>query len=281
MEFTLEFIIEHIKWVFSGIGVPFAIYWLVEKRQTKMKIDEYNNKIITKEIKKSSCAFPEETYSEIVGKRHRWLRENILKLSLREMAKFYDLKEVSKIESFENGNVEFPLNLIEKLEEFFFISPHFIDGNKSYIFQSFQLSQASISTLFDKGFKPVITCCPDDREDLFCFIIMYKEENGFVRITTSNLIGSFASSGGGRMNIQYLINELIERKISEYSVPVLMATKNDWERLENDCYYESKILYGVNITDRKCSDIFREWYYEKKHQREVENGYINSTNVVV
>lgn len=278
MENIIELLMEHAKWVFSGIGLPVVAYLFFKKPPSQnitVKVEQSSNDtVINEEIKSSNMSnkIPlNDSYKSKVGRKHKWLRESVLKLTLREMANFYGLDEVSKIESYESGEIELPINLIDRLESFFFINSNVIDGDSPYIFNSFRLSQPSISNLFEQGFKARIACCPDDRGDLFCFIIMHKEEHTFTRIVVSDLVSSFMSSGGGRMNIQYLIEELIVRSIPDYKVSILKTTKGDWKKLEHNCYYDVGLFHRLGAADQECVNIFNSWYLETLRIRNIEN----------
>ena len=278
MENIIELLMQHAKWIFSGIGIPIIAYLFFRKSSpqniTVLVEQNKNDGVIDEEIKHSDMNDRDslnDLYRHKIGKKHKWLRESVFKLTLREMATFYDLEEVSKLESYESGEIELPIDLIKKLENFFFINPHVIDGDKPYIFQSFRLSQTSLSDLFEKGFSPIIACCPYEREDLLCFIVMHKEDNGFTRIIASNLIGSFASSGGGRTNIEYLIHELITRNMSEHDVSILKTTEEEWKNLEKNCYYDTELFHRFAAADTECYRVFSRWYSEAKRVRNIDH----------
>lgn len=278
MENIIELLMEHAKWVFSGIGLPIIAYLFFKKSPSQnitVKVEQSSNDtVINEEIKNSEMnhrSSSNDLYRSKVGRKHKWLRENILKLSLREMANFYTIEEVSKIESYESGDIELPIKLIEKLENFFFINSDVIDGKSPYIFKSFHLSQASISDLFEQGFSARIACCPYEREDLLCVIVMHKVENGFTRIVSSDLTGSFMSSGGGRMNIQYLIEELIVRNIPDHKISILKTTEDDWKKLERNCYYDAGLFHRLGAADQECINIFSQWYSETLKIRDIDN----------
>lgn len=111
--------------------------------------------------------------------------------------------------------------------------------------------------------SPIIACCPYDREDLLCFIVMHKEVDGLKRIVCSDLIGSFMSSGGGQTNIEYLIKDMIKRNMSEYDVSILKVSKEEWIKLEESKYYDSRLFHRLGAHDQICSDIFYKWFMKK------------------
>ncbi|WP_086930652.1 hypothetical protein [Agarilytica rhodophyticola] len=274
MSSLLGVLLNHYQWFFSGIGVPICSY-LFLRRLSKKQTDENRNRVLVPQKNDSDSNNNESeqggalsgSYRTAVGQKHRWLREEILDIKLRDMAIFYGLDEVTQLESYELGNIELPMSLIEKVEDFFFLKPDFIDSDISSIFRSFHLCERELAKLFDKGFSATIACCPYNRDDLLCYIVMHKVENKFTRIISSDLIGSFMSSGGGRMNIQYLINEILDRGISNYHVPILTATEDDWEKLEQKCYYDVNLCHRVGAADRACMDIFSLWYEETVKSR--------------
>ena len=272
----LNILYENIQWVFSGVGVPILVYLLLGKRKEKSppqgKIKEYAD-IRAKGIEQESIVeVQEDDYRTSIGKQHKWLREDVLSIKLRDMASFYSLDTVSELEAYERGIKELPMELIANIESFFFLRKNVLDGESRFIFKSFNLSHESLENLFDQGFSPSIACSPLERHDLFCFIVMHKEENGFMRIVVSDLVGSFASSGGGRMNIQYLINILIDRNISCYNLPILTTTKEDWEKLQGNTYYDPKLFHRLGAADRDCMDVFYNWYDETVEVHRERNG---------
>ena len=180
--------------------------------------------------------------------------------SYRKMAEFYSLSSVTKLEDYEMGRKEIPVTLVKKLEEFFFITHNFLDSDKKYIFKNFHLDQDSVSSLLDEGFRPIVACCPYDRGDLYCYIVMHKEENGLSRIVASNLLSSFASSGGGMLNIYELIHAMVEREIPSFRARILKVTENDWKNLENDTYYQNHPFQFTSYNDQECNQIFQEWF---------------------
>ncbi len=230
----------------------------------KGKKSEYN----------SPCAIENaNSYRYTLGKRHQRLRENVLKFSLRDMAEFYKLNKVTSLEEFENGKKELPLRYLEKIEKYFFIERGYLETGQNRIFRSFYLSQDSISKLMDDGLFPIIACCPFDRKDLFCYILLHSAETKFTRIIRSDRRGSFASSGGGRLNIQDLIYELLDREIPTYKVRVLETSRQEWEQLSNGTYYE-KDIFCFGYADTQCNDIFNSWYEELMESRKRWQKYL-------
>ncbi|MFB2643642.1 hypothetical protein ACE02D_15230 [Shewanella bicestrii] len=272
----IDILYENIQWVFSGVGVPLLIYFLFGKRKEdkpqKVEVREPEKLIIENTEQELSFEEQEDNYRTSIGKQHQWLRADVLGIKLRDMALFYSLETVSELEAYERGERELPLDLITKLESFFFIRKDVLDGDSRFIFRNFHLCYESLEQLLSEGFSPTIACCPTERHDLYCFIVMHKEENGFMRIVVSDLVGSFASNGGGRMNIEYLISVMINRNISCYDIPILTTTKEDWEKLQSDTYYDPKLFHRLGAADRDCMDVFYSWYDTMVEVRSRRNG---------
>jgi len=144
MNELINLVFDNKEWLFSGIGVSILLYFLNSKQPTvinnnhsyhyKKDNEVENNEVINeKEIK-------EPSYAEVIGIRHKQLRENILELSKREMVEFYKLDSVTTLEKYESGETELPLNKIEQLEKFFFINKNYLELGKMPIFDSFPLN---------------------------------------------------------------------------------------------------------------------------------------------
>ncbi len=202
-------------------------------------------------------------YKTALGQRHKRLREEVLELRLREMTEFYEFDKVSELESYENGKNELPLESLKKLEEFFFLNPKYLELGEGDVFRSFYLEREIVSEYFDRGYQPLIVCCSNEnRYYLLCYIIFYKEESGFTRLVISDRAGSFESNGGGKMNIEYLINEMLDRNIRPHDVSVLRATLCEWEAIENGTYYNKLVFNSCGKFDHECFEIFDSWYEE-------------------
>ena len=269
MNELVNLIFDNKEWLFSGIGVTVLLYFLNAKQTTVInnnhsyhyknddEIDD-NEFINKKEIKELS-------YAEIIGNRHKQLRENILELSKRDMVEFYKLDSVTTLEKYESGEIELPLNKIEKLEKFFFIKKNFLETGNYPIFDSFYLNKKKIIDLLDEGFSPIIVCSPKNRDNfLYAYIVMFKNDNGFTRMIISNIgtPGSFRSNGGGRMNIEYLIYAMKEYKIDKYDISILKIDEQDFINIEKGEGYKKELYHGFGRFDTECADIFYKWYDE-------------------
>lgn len=73
-------------------------------------------------------------YRILLGRRHRELRERVLKLNRRRMADFYGYEKVAQLEMYEQGEEEFPAESIRRLIDFFFIRRDYLEEGIPYIF---------------------------------------------------------------------------------------------------------------------------------------------------
>ncbi len=219
------------------------------------------------ETNQSSAMIVSDSYSKTVGTRLRWLRKKVLELSLREMAEFLGIEVISTLERFESGEEEYPLHLIKKIEEFFRINPRYVESGDGSIFLHFFLSQESVSSFVRDGYTPILACCPSEQGDLFCYQVFEKHTNGYCQIAFSDRYGSFSSSGGGKMNIRYLINALLDAGKTPSSVRILKATPEEWKAISNGSYYIKNPFSRFGDADWKCMDIFDSWFDEYAKNR--------------
>ncbi len=254
-----DFILKNYQWIFSGIGTSILIYFISKKTTDQRKESEYTGNIPTRVIVEKK---EKNDYKSLLGRRHKILREDILQLTLREMAEFYEFSVVSDLEKYEKGESELPLQSIKMVEKFFFLNPKFLELGKHPVFTGFHLSQDVISEYFNDGYTVLIACSPNERYDLLCYVVFYKEERELTRVIISNSPGSFASNGGGRLNIQYLINEMLSRNISPYDVSVLKVTEYEWKAIESKDYYDKRVFTRFGNADVECRTIFSSWYEE-------------------
>ena len=269
IDLVIEFLIQHSQWIFSGVGTSIITYILVNKsvktRKKSLKITEQIK--VPVNITEPTPKANNNDYKSVLGKRHKWLRETILKLSLREMAEFYNFKTVSELETCEKGLNELPLEKLRMIEDFFFVTPKFIENGEEPIFSTYYLSRDNISKYIDNEFIPVIACSPLKRDNLYCNIVFYKVENGLYRIITADREGSFASSGGGKSNIIYLIDEMLDRNISLNEVGILTTTEKEWQQLMDGRYYDTKVFSRFSAADQDCMNVFDNWYEAESNNR--------------
>lgn len=209
-----------------------------------------------------------ERYSTTAGARLKFLREEVLKLSLREMAEFLGIDVISRLEQYESGEDEYPLYFVKKIEEFFRINQRYVETGEGAIFSYFILSQESVSSFITAGYTPILACCPSQRNDLFCYQVFEKVTDGYTQIAFTDRYGSFASSGGGKMNIGYLITALLDAGKTPTAVRILKATEGEWEAISNGSYYSKDPFRRFGCADWECIDIFDSWFKEYKKSRE-------------
>ncbi len=222
-----------------------------------------------------------EPYRVGLGKRHRFLREEILKLNTAEMSRFYGFKNVTCLENCESGSDEFSFESINRLTQFFFISSKYLEEDqKEYptpIFEPFDITCSTDNRfLLKQGFKPYILCSPNFDQDGFfgfgqAYIIFWKEEKGYYRMRKSNNCCHFysPSSGGGR-NLYNLIDAILEfdlTRTGQYT-SCLTTHSDEWEKLERGCWYNQPLFSGV--INYEASKIFEDRYESRREILESE-----------
>jgi hypothetical protein len=208
-------------------------------------------------------------YSIELGKRHRHLREKILQINPRRMADFYGFEKVAQLEACESGADEFPTAAIRKVHEFFFVSRQYLEGECQQVFDTFDVSCSTddCKKYLAAGFQPYLLCLIEDRDNLWCWPVFHKEEEGFDRIITANSHGYFASGGGGKSNIMHLIEAVHDHGLRPYDVWVQGADRKTWEELESRSFYH-KGMGGLRGPDSQGQDCFIQWFEEFTRQHE-------------
>lgn len=207
-------------------------------------------------------------YAETVGRRMKWLREDVLNLSLREMAEFLGMEVISQLERYEDGADEYPLSLIKSAETFFRINRRFVESGVGPVFCHFHLSQESVNDFLAQGYRPIFACCPRERGDLLCYLVFEERKQGLTRIAMADRYGSFASNGGGQINIGYLINALLDVGGTPGSVRIVTVTEAEWAAIGDGSYYSREPFRRFGGADRDCIDIFKRWFDEYAESRE-------------
>ncbi len=218
-------------------------------------------------------ATPLSEYTYEVGARMRMVREQLLHISKREMTEFLELNSVNVLERYESGVEEYPLLLLKKIEEFFWIERNFVEHGILPVNQRFHLGRVRFINYIEDGYIPNIFCCPTHRSDLFCYIVMKRYQDDFVRVAVADLLCSFASNGGGRSNIGNLIDAMLTKGVDLYKVPVLTAKLSEWTELKNGCFFEYDRDYWGRTTDFECQKIFNSWYQKHKQSFDEFEGY--------
>ncbi|HSU54154.1 MAG TPA: toll/interleukin-1 receptor domain-containing protein [Candidatus Dormibacteraeota bacterium] len=207
-------------------------------------------------------------FSVELGKRHRHLRENILRINARRMADFYAFEKVSQLEACERGDDEFPTAAIKRLREFFFINRQYLEGECKQIFDSFDITCSSdeCKKYLAGGFQAYLLCLNEDREQLWCWPVFHKEENDVSRIITANSDGYFASTGGGKSNIMHLIEALHHCGMTPYDVAIQKVDRKVWNELESRTFYH-KGMGRTRGPDQDARDQFMAWFEESKEEQ--------------
>lgn len=225
------------------------------------------NATLTLGTEKSAAPEIPDGYSKTVGSRLKWLREKVLDLSLREMSELLSIETISTLEHYESGEEEYPLRLIKKIEEFFRINPKYIESGEGSIFLHYVLSQESVSSFLNAGYTPILACCPSEQGDLFCYQVFKKVTNGYTQIAFADRYGSFSSNGGGKINIGYLINALLDARCSASSVRILKVSQEEWNNIAEGSYYSKNPFLRLGSADWQCMDIFDSWFDEYAKSR--------------
>jgi len=262
--------------LFSGFGT--TLYF---RRRDKRKLEE--TEIITAEnsdeMKNYDSSVIEEDYKTKLGKRHKYIREKLLKISERQMANFYGFDTVSELVEYELGNLEFPQSLLNKVCDFFFIKHEMfdLDCQVKYPFKSFGLYSSEVEEYLKQGFHPVIACSPSEREtDLYCYVLLCKKENDFYRVITSNNKGRFKSGHTGKSNIEQLIHAMIKVEMNDTSIRILSVNEELWDNIESREF--SQNIENLEL-DWDCQDIFDKWFfqYNRKFGNELRSQLVEQS----
>ena len=256
-----EWIAENSKWFFSGAGNIFLekIFNNFEKdSQLIYANDTQENTIVSETVQK------EDSYAELLGKRHKHLRENYLELNKREMADFYGYKKVKELETYEDGRDEFPLESIAKLEQTFFINSKYLEEGESVMFRNFELKfyggkNDEATKLLEEGFRPYLLCCSENRHDLLTRVVLHKWDPKYSRTVVASGLSSFASPGGGFWNIYLIIKKMIERRMKYNDAIIVKVDNSTWEALNEGRFYSKSMCFGLG-RDEECYDIFEKGY---------------------
>jgi len=199
-------------------------------------------------------------YRVLLGRRHRVLREQFLKINSRAMADFYSYEKVAQLEAYERGLDEFPAASLELLRSYFFVRREYLETGNGTIFARFSLLDADlIDQLLDEGFRPYFLCCPEERKWLFTYPMLHKPQHVYPRTVVADHVGSFASSHGGRGNILDIVHAMIRKGMDWYDAQIVRVDMETWEKLAHSRFFYSNDLF-LGWTDTKCEDIFIQWY---------------------
>lgn len=243
-----------VEWLFSGIGATLLSDWLKERRGRKHNLPCPPD---TRPLVPQNSS-----YASSIGEKIRFIRSDILNLSLRQLSEILEIKKVSDLEKYEAGLEEFPLVLLKKFEACFSVRPDYLDGLSEGIFAGFHLCKPEVEHYLSQGYNPVVLCRPDERSELFCKIAFERNEGVFSKVVIGDLLCSFASSGGGQLNIQILIHALLARGASYKDVRVLKVTGRAWELMRRGAYYQQDNVH--RCADWECQEVFVKWFRESE-----------------
>jgi len=226
----------------------------------------------------------EQHYQEILGQRHKDLREDILGLSLREMSNLYGLEKASYLKAYEDGADELPNEFIEKLVQIFFVSPEYIQEGINPVFRTFDNYNGRNDCLdyLEQNFKPYFLCSPSFEEDGYAYLVFWKEDKGYQRIISSDdkgyrriiradYISCFHSNNGGAISIHNFIEAMLDLNLNPdwLYISFLNVSSDEWQKLSECRWYEQKLLGGSGEVNSKARDIFEKCF--KKVQEERSN----------
>lgn len=243
-----------VEWLFSGVGATLLSDWLKERRSRKQK-PPCAPSVQALEMQGSS-------YALSVGEKIKFIRTDLLNMSLRQLSELLEIEKVSNLEKYELGIEEFPLPFLKKFETYFSVRSEYLDGRSESIFAGFHLCKAEVEDYLLRGYSPVVLCSPDERSELFCRIAFEKNEGAFPQVVIGDLLCSFASTGGGKMNIQILIHALLRRGDSHKAVRVLKVTGRAWELMRRGAYYTQDNFH--RSADWECQEVFVKWFKESE-----------------
>ncbi len=210
-----------------------------------------------------------DNYAKEVGGRIRFIRE-CLGFSKRQMCEKLDIKTVTLLEKYESGEKEIPIAITRAIEQKYRINPGYLDGKISAVFSNFSIDKDVMVDYIRQGFTPVIVTEPkfsEGRGELYCYLTFEKHHSDFVEHAVGSLLCSFMSSGGGRLNIQTLIDAMLDLGMSYNDAKVLMTTISGWDAIRADRYASETSGRIGRAWDFDCAEIWQNWYEETKESR--------------
>jgi hypothetical protein len=257
-------------WIYVG-SLPVAIILSLQK------VREENRSITSLHVPESHSQQEKqiERYQTTLGKRHKHLRENILKLNLREMSDFYGFVKTSDLEDYEAGLDEFPAVSIKKLEDSFFIRSKYLQEGGDFIFKKFEIISGTKDCKYflEQDFTPYFLCDPDFKNTGGAYLVFSKKENEYWQMISSKAEGGFFSSGGGRNNVYNFIKPFLERSIDlrliQYIEPnpwlydpkihFLDVKNEEWHNLDWSCWYSKGMSCYPGAANHDAEHIFHKW----------------------
>jgi hypothetical protein len=215
-----------------------------------------------------------EPYETQLGRHHKFLRKNILKLNPREMANFYGFEKAKQLEECEAGLEEFPTKAIKKLEDFFFINPNYLQEGENLIFQSFtSYPRADCRRFLEQEFYPYFLCAPSFQKDGLAYLVFWKEDKGYRRMIRSCTEDSFYS-GGSANSICSLIHSMLDLNVDLYrsEISYLNVSEEEWEKLSNLSWYNKGMLGCRGNANNEAREIYERWFGEFQAKRMSRNS---------
>jgi len=207
-------------------------------------------------------------YAVETGKRIHYVRDQLLGMSKRQMCELLKLSGVSQLERYESGIEELPIAKSRVFESTFGVNPDYMDGRSNNVFEYFHLCSDRVKHYLSQGYKPVIVCNPCERSDLFCRITFERFDEAFPKIHVGDLLCSFASSGGGRLNIHILIDAMLDAGLSARDARILRVTDTAWAYLVSGRYHINTLQRADRCSDWECQEIWLQWFTESQENRQ-------------
>jgi hypothetical protein len=179
------------------------------------------------------------------------------------MADFYGFEKVAQLEACERGEDEIPTAAIKKLRDFFFINRGYLEDGAPEVFDTFEITCSSedCANILSQGFEPFLLCLNELRDQMMCYPVLHKEEDGLDRVIAANSGGYFASGGGGKSNIMHFIEAIHGQGIVAHRVPVQKIDRKTWDALEARTFYFTGIGRFLG-PDGEGQDCFIQWFEE-------------------
>lgn len=262
---VVNFIFDNKEWIFSGIGIPVLILlfrpWFRDNSNNEKP--EPAEKVSNDEVSDDA---KDEPYKVGLGRRVKYIRENVLDINPRKFSYLLGIEKVEELEAYESGEVEFSSEYVDLICDFFFVNKNYIQGESDYIFKTFCLIDSEDSEkLIKEGFRPYILCNEDD-DWLLGKIGFYKEEKDHHRLVFSDRPVSFKSSGGGKSNLMNMLVPFVKAGKAEYDASILSVDKSIWDAISK-CFFYRKGFLGF-MAHFECQNIFHYRYEECKKQVE-------------
>lgn len=251
--------------------------WRTERRSDPATSNRSSENVSMNAEQTAAPATQKSSYSVEIGGRLKALRADLLRMTLREMAEFLNLRSVSQLERYEAGAEEYPLKHLAAIEAYFQVSRTFLESGEGSVFKSFSLDRPTIAKYLRDEFRPTLLCAPQDRRDLFCYLAFHKTDGRFTQIAVANRIGSFSSNGGGRLNIGELIDAMLDREMTPSDVSIVKATSDEWAEVEDGRFYRRHPFNRFGSADWECMAIFDLWFKEHANSRRRWNDAMQVT----